>query len=422
MNYAAAASSIGADAPERTYGHNRPRTIFLRGNREINDDDIWNALITAQATRQYISSIEAFYNIRQGVWILAMKDVKKDGIITREQLLQETGDGIMTNNGNIKFELPRKKTKHLVIRGIPTESNKTKVTEELNKCDIGIISNMTRIYRRNTAVYSGNTNVWVEDYKPKNLQKTVSIEGYICRIYEVDTTYKKKCGNCLREGHVIRECKEVVVCRKCKKPGHKQVHCPGYHDVDSSQPETFQKPLSTKHPDWFDGEDAMSLEHNKIISHDSKTSETMESESSVSTDTESSNQLHSPKESPKTENSNTCGAAKIQKTPTSSRGETIQINERALTPFKITNWQGQLAPIRLTDANKIQWKEIGWSPASPTQSNKKGSNKSETDIETSTTQTGDTDDTKRPRESSNDSSTSRERKITKTSLPEEQKD
>lgn len=128
---------------------------------------------------------------------------------------------------NISIEPPRLPATHLIVRGIPAETTKGTVEATVNSYEFGKVANMTRVYRKNTNIYNGYTNVWVEDFNKENLPKYLIIDGYTCHVKTAEDMYTKKCHRCKATSHFVKDCPIPAepYCRKCRTKGHTETEC-----------------------------------------------------------------------------------------------------------------------------------------------------------------------------------------------------
>lgn len=187
--------------------HHRPRSLFLRVPEDAKYEEIWDDLCENEIAKRYIDKIESLWEMRRGMYIMSFfKD--KNGPKTRDALYaQIEKQGLEGHSFRyIRMELPRPPATHLIASGIPTETEPPSVRRDINSQGFGTVVALTRVYRKNTRIYNGRTNIWVESFDKDKMPSIIYIDGYPCQIRTAEDIYKKRCYLCNEEGHVAREC------------------------------------------------------------------------------------------------------------------------------------------------------------------------------------------------------------------------
>lgn len=236
---------VGRKRPQPNYQHNRPRSIFIRGPDGIDFEMIWNALLENETAREYRKAIEGLLPLRKGTWILTIRSDNEHTNCRDDLYRKLVNENLETGDGPLQFELPRPPATHIIIKGIPTESTKQSVIRDLNKCGFGTVTNTTRVFRRNTNIYNGWTNAWIEDFNRDSMPYYISIDGYICQVKTADEIFRRKCYNCNAPDHIMRDCTKEKVCTICKKSGHIAYQCKD-QETPAQESDNLQTPITEK--------------------------------------------------------------------------------------------------------------------------------------------------------------------------------
>lgn len=222
------ASVAGRVPPkDRVYQHTRPRSLFLKGPEEMDWDTVHDELKYSKITAEYEKYLEMLYQIRKGVWVATFWN-DDEGRNIRDMIHNELKRNPKAKHfETITIELPRLPATHLILRGVPAETTKATVENTVNSYDFGKIVNMTRVYRRNTNIYNGYTNLWAEEFNKEKLPSYLIVDGYTCHIKTAEEAYAKKCYRCKSTNHLIGECPTPAepYCKTCKAKGHDTAVC-----------------------------------------------------------------------------------------------------------------------------------------------------------------------------------------------------
>lgn len=136
----------------------------------------------------------------------------------------------------------------LSIDRIPLSLSNDEILDSLKKNDVHVLGPLTLERDRDeqgklTRFVTGRRLVWIEVPKsplPKQLQMGP------CRAFLYHKEMKEKrtvvCNNCFLEGHVAKNCENPVVCRKCRKPGHRAIDgCDSLFQVESEDVEATRE-------------------------------------------------------------------------------------------------------------------------------------------------------------------------------------
>lgn len=221
------ASALKKNTPKPPIQHQRPRSLFIRGSEDLDYDEICAELEQNEISREYINKIEGCWETRRGMWIMTFfKD--KQGTSIRDALYEKIQKQCQEGPsfGKFRLELPRPPAEHIIANGIPTETEKQAIIQEINSQGFGKVVSITRVFRRNTNIYNGRTNIWIESFEKEKMPYQLYIDGYLCQLRTAEDIYRRKCYLCNMENHVAKNCPKIQeTCKNCAKAGHTTEEC-----------------------------------------------------------------------------------------------------------------------------------------------------------------------------------------------------
>ena len=204
------------------------QTIIIQDNFDHTAEDILTAFSQNSGIEQFKSEITALYQTTKRQWKMTFRQRGDPEQSVRLQVLEAAKEGIPAKNGNITFDLPKKPWTRLVFRGTPEEMLEERFGYLVERMNIGKIKRIQKMYMRNTKIYNGYIAVFVEEPIWTKIPEFTKLDAATVKIYLPPGHYQKNCKNCFQTGHTTYECTNLIVCRTCKKPGHKQNECKEY--------------------------------------------------------------------------------------------------------------------------------------------------------------------------------------------------
>lgn len=204
----------------------RSRSIDVHAPPGTETIDLLKLVGEKQPLEPFQAHIEAIFQIGREMFNITVRDGKNsDGI--KKQILEQYKNGIRTQKGVLRFEMPKPPNVRINIRAIPVEIPDEAVKLTLGKYRVGNILRVERIYHRGTRILNGYRTITIENYQSNRLPQFVRFEGVNCKIFFPAEEFAtiKTCRKCLEKGHEAKDCINDTVCLHCRKTGHRREDC-----------------------------------------------------------------------------------------------------------------------------------------------------------------------------------------------------